>query len=77
MAFNLRAAFAAAIGIGQVSANRAISEAAFGNQRERALLVVANQAVLTGGIRRRTAVKGLFTLSPLSKKALQPEIERS
>jgi len=33
-----------------------------GKQREPALLVVANQAVLTGEIRRRTAVKRLFTI---------------
>jgi hypothetical protein len=52
LTFNLRAAFAGAIGIEQVSANRAISETAFGKQREPALLVGANQAALTGDIRR-------------------------
>jgi hypothetical protein len=51
LAFNLRAAFAAAIGIEQVSANRAISETAFGKQPEPALLFVANQAALIGGVR--------------------------
>ena len=50
MAFNLRAAFAAAIGIEQVSVNKAISETALGMHREPALLVVTNQAVLTGDI---------------------------
>jgi len=43
LAFNLRAAFAAAIGSEQVSADKAMSEIASGKQPERALLVVANQ----------------------------------